>query len=147
VGDDGSIAVAFYATETLPVTDDTEWFVYGAMLRPDSPFHPWNSNFTAQSAAMRDYKQYESKHAKDAANVTGLNSTLFFNFTKGEQGPVSTGTNLHALHDFFEIAVGPDGYLDVAYQHYVGPTNGASELYFVRGMLDEGNMTMPMRGG
>jgi hypothetical protein len=142
VGEDGTIAVAFYATESLPVAEDTDWFVYGAMLRPESPFHPANSNFTAQSEAMRQVRQYEANHTRDAANITGLNSSLFFNFTKGEEGPVCTGTNLHALHDFFECAVGPDGYLDVAYQHYVGPTNGASELYFVRGDL---NATAPSR--
>jgi hypothetical protein len=37
--------------------------------------------------------------------------------------------------DFFEIAVGPDGYLDGAYQHYVGPANGDSEIFFVRGTV------------
>ena len=109
---------------------------------------PFRAAFiSAASSAMREYKQYEAKHSVNATNITGQNSTLFFNFTRGEQGPVYTGTDLHALHDFFEIAVGPDGYLDVAYQHYVGPTNGASELYFVRGNMGNGNMTMPARGG
>jgi hypothetical protein len=96
---------------------------------------------------MRQYRQYEANHSRDAANITGLNGSLFFNFTKGEEGPVSTGTNLHALHDFFECAVGPDGHLDVAYQHYIGPANGHSELYFVRGTLGEGNMTASAEGG
>jgi len=109
---------------------------------PESPFHPANTNFTARSEAMRQYRQYEADHSDDKANITGLNSTLFFNFTKGEEKPVYTGTDLHALHDFFEVAVGPDGYLDVAYQHYVGPTNGASEMYFVRGNI---NATSPSR--
>ena len=129
VGDDGSVGVAFYATDTLPVTNDTEWHIFGAMLRPSSPFHPFNANFTTASGAMRQYRLNEANHSKSPANMTALNGTLFFNFTRGEQGPVYTGTNLHALHDFFEIAVGPDGYLDVAYQHYVGPANGASALY------------------
>jgi len=142
VGDDGTIGVAFYATRSLPVAQDTEWYLYGAMLRPESPFHPANTNFTARSEAMRQYRQYEADHSDDKANITGLNSTLFFNFTKGEEKPVYTGTDLHALHDFFEVAVGPDGYLDVAYQHYVGPTNGASEMYFVRGNI---NATSPSR--
>ena len=147
VGDDGTIAVATYATDTLPVTADTEWFVYGAMIRPDSPFHPWNSAFPSQSEQMRAQRQSQAKHAANATNITALNATLFFNFTRGEQGPVYTGTDLHALHDFFEIAVGPDGYLNVAYQHYVGPTNGASELYFVRGNLGQGNSTVAARRG
>jgi len=136
VGEDGSIGAAFYATESLPVTEETPWYVYGAMLRPQSPFHPANANFTQQAAAMQEWKAYQARHSSNATNITGLNSTLFFNFTKGEQGPVDTGNNMHALHDFFEIAIGPDGYLDVAYQHYVGPANGASELYFVRGTFD-----------
>ena len=136
VGDDGTISVATYATLELPVTDQTEWYVYGAMIRPQSPFHPANPGFAAQSEAMRQYVGYELNHTSDPANITGLNSTLFFNFTRAEEGPVYTGTDLHALHDFFECAVGPDGYIDVAYQHYVGPTNGASELYFVRGSFN-----------
>jgi len=147
VGDDGTIGIAFYVTETLPVTADTEWYLYGAMLRPSSPYHPANPAFNKTGSAMREYKQYVAKHSDNPDNITGQNSTLFFNFTRGEQGPAYTGTDLHALHDFFEIAVGPDGYIDVAYQHYVGPTNGASELYFVRGNLGQGNMTLPMRNG
>ncbi len=147
IGDDGTIAVATYATETLPVTADTRWFVYGAMIRPDSPFHPFNTAFPDRSRAMMEQRQALAKHATNATNITALNATLFFNFTRGEEGPVYTGTDLHALHDFFEIAVGPDGWLDVAYQHYVGPTNGASELYFVRGNLGAGNMTTPMGRG
>jgi len=147
VGDDGTIAVATYATDTLPVTADTEWYLYGAMIRPDSPFHPFNSAFENTSAAVRAQRQAQAARSDNATNITALNATLFFNFTRGEQGPVYTGTDLHALHDFFEIAVGPDGYLDIAYQHYVGPTNGASELYFVRGNMGEGNTTMPARSG
>jgi hypothetical protein len=36
-----------------------------------------------------------------------------------------------------ECAIGPDGYLNVAYQYYVGPANGQSDLYFVRGTLPQ----------
>jgi hypothetical protein len=147
VGDDGTIAVATYATDTLPVTADTEWYVYGAMIRPDSPFHPFNPGFPNQSKALTEQRQAQFRHATNTTNGTALNATLFFNFTRGEEGPVYTGTDLHALHDFFEIAVGPDGWLDVAYQHYVGPANGHSDLYFVRGNLGQTNATLAAGGG
>jgi hypothetical protein len=145
VGDDGTVAVAFYATESVPVTDQSEWYIYGGMIRPDSPFHPANPGFEAQSNATRTALLAEAKHSVNATNLTNLNSTLFFNFTKGEQAPCTTGSNLHDLHDFFEIAVGPDGYLDIAYQHYIGPANGHSDLYFVRGTLGGANSTAAVR--
>jgi len=141
VGDDGTVAVAFYATEGVPVTSNSTWHIYAGLIRPDSPFHPANPGYGAQVAAMQKYLGYEANHTANATNITTLNSTLFFNFTRGEQGPCTTGTNLHDLHDFFEIAVGKDGYLNVAYQHYVGPANGHSDLYFVRGTTTGGNST------
>jgi hypothetical protein len=147
VGEDGTVAVAFYGTESVPVTDQSEWFVYAAMIRPDSPFHPTNPAYEATVNATQKALLKEIAHSKDPANITNANSTLFFNFTKGEQGPCTTGTNLHDLHDFFEIAVGPDGYLNVAYQHYIGPANGHSELYFVRGTLPGGTDTNATRAG
>ena len=101
VGDDGSLAVAFYATDDLPVSDKSEWYVMGAMQR---------------DAALDPIK---------------------FNFSRADPKPVYVGSNLHALHDFFEIGVGPDGYLNIAYQYYVGPDNGRSDLYFVRGTLPD----------
>ncbi len=147
VGEDGTVAVAFYATESVPVTDQSEWHIYAGMIRPDSPFHPLNPGFAAQVNATQQALRNESHHAADPANITNMDSTLFFNFTRGEQGPVDVGSNLHDLHDFFEIAVGPDGYLNVAYQHYIGPANGHSELYFVRGTLRSGNETNTTRTG
>jgi hypothetical protein len=147
VGEDGTVALAFYATESVPVTDKSEWHIYAGMIRPDSPFHPLNPGYGAQVNATQQALRKEAGLAKNANNITNLNSTLFFNFTKAEQAPCTTGANLHDLHDFFEIAVGPDGYLNVAYQHYVGPANGHSELYFVRGKLEQGNATAPARGG
>jgi len=147
VGDDGSIGVSFYAVDSLPVTAETKWYIYAAMLRPESPFHPWNRDFENTSMAMQAQRKAESARASDKADLTALDGTLFFNFTKAEEGPVYTGNDLHALHDFFEIAVGPDGYLNVAYQHYVGPTNGASMLYFVRGTLPSAGNTNSTRAG
>lgn len=141
VGDDGSVAMAFYGTESMPITDKSEWYLFSAMLRPDSPFHPANPGFEAQSNATHMALQARAKGMVNSTNITNLNSTVFFNFTKGENAPCTTGTNLHDLHDFFEIAIGPDGYLNVAYQHFVGPANGNSQMYFVRGKLPEGGAT------
>jgi hypothetical protein len=134
VGDDGTIAVATYATDTLPVGDDTEWYVYGAMIRPDDPMHPL-MNPSACTGSVCTVPTGNQTGGHNATGNESGNYSLKFNFTRAEQGPVYTGTNLHALHDFFEIAVGPDGYLNIAYQHYVGPSNGQSDLYFVRGTL------------
>ena len=91
--------------------------------------------------------QQLASRSSDPENITTLNATLFFNFTKGEDAPCTTGSNLHDLHDFFEIAVGPDGYLDVAYQHFVGPANGNSQLYYVRGTLPPGGATNSTAAG
>jgi len=148
VGDDGSVAVAFYATDSVPVTDQSEWHLYAGMLRPDSPYHPANPGFDAQVGQMQDYLRYRANHSSNESNITAaLNNTVFFNFTKGEEAPCTTGSNLHDLHDFFEIALGPDGYLNVAYQHYIGPANGHSELYFVRGTIPPGSATNATRAG
>ena len=104
MGPDGSLGVAFYATDDLPLSDESEWYVMGAMQR--DPIH----------------------------------NELMLNFSRADPEPVYVGSNTHALHDFFEIAVTPDGALNVAYQYYVGPENGHSDLYFVRGDL---NRTAP----
>ncbi|MGQ9582850.1 MAG: sialidase family protein [Thermoplasmatota archaeon] len=121
VGPDGSVGVAFYATRTLPVSDQSEWHIYGGMLRPG----PDGRINVLANASWRD----------ELPSPYGHPRTLRFNFTKGEEGPCYVGSDLHALHDFFEIVVGYDGYLNVAYQHYIGPENGHSELFFVRGTL------------
>ena len=107
VGEDGSLGVAFYATDTLPLSDKSEWYLYGALQRDP------------------------------------INDPAHLNFSIADPTPCYVGTNTHALHDFFEIAVGPDGYLNIAYQYYVGPENGHSDLYFVRGTLpDDINATI-----
>lgn len=61
--------------------------------------------------------------------------SINLNFSKATGDPPYIGSNLHALHDFFEIVVDPSGALDVAFQHYDGPCNGCSDLYFIRGTL------------
>ena len=153
VGEDGSVAVAFYATDSsttggAPVTDQSEWHLYAGMLKPDSPYHPANPAFVNASKTMQNYLIYEANHTKNATNATAaMNNTVFFNFTKGDPKPCSTGTNLHDLHDFFEIAIGPDGYLNVAYQYFVGPTNGASEMCYGRGALAAGGALNSTRAG
>lgn len=101
-GPDGRLAVAFYATEDLPVSANSTWYLYGGMAR-SAPF-----------------------------------GKIEMNFSRASEDPTYVGDDLHALHDFFEIVIGPDGALNVAFQHYVGPCNGCSELYFVRGSLPEG---------
>jgi hypothetical protein len=62
------------------------------------------------------------------------------NFTRADPNPVYVGTDYHALHDFHEDCFTPDGAFNIAYQYYVGPGNGDSDLYYVRGELpDEGD--------
>jgi hypothetical protein len=55
------------------------------------------------------------------------------NCKKADPTPVYAGTDYHALHDFHENCFSPDGAFNIAYQYYVGPGNGDSDLYFVRG--------------
>jgi hypothetical protein len=98
-GPDGSVAVAFYATEDLPVSESSTWYIYAGMQR----------------------------HAD--VDVIELN------YSKADPTPVYQGNDYHALHDFFEICITPDGALNIAYQYYVGPGNGDSMLYYVRGEL------------
>ncbi len=101
VGPDGSFAAAFYATEDLPVSRDSEWYLYGAMDLQASGDEP------------------------------------SLNFSRADPDPCYVGSDLHALHDFFEIVIGPDKALNIAYQYYVGPENGRSDMYFVRGTWPE----------
>ncbi len=100
-GPDGSVGVIFYATQDLPVAENSTWYVYGAMQR----------------------------HA-DVADID-------LNFSIADPTPVYEGDNYHALHDFFECCISPDGALNIAYQYYIGPGNGDSMLYYVRGELPE----------
>jgi hypothetical protein len=103
-GPEGSVGVIFYATQDLPVADNSTWYVYGAMQK------------YADSVDMDDIQ---------------------LNFSKADENPVYEGTDYHALHDFFECCISPDGALNVAYQYYVGPGNGDSMLYYVRGEFPE----------
>ncbi len=100
-GPDGSVAVAFYATERLPVDDESEWYLYGAM------------QFNADQGELN------------------------LNFSIADPDPCYVGSNLHALHDFFEIVISPDMALNIGYQYYIGPENGRSDMYFVRGTIED----------
>jgi len=101
IGPEGSLGVAFYATDTLPISESSEWYLYGALQR------------------------------------NAIDSPLELNFSIADPTPCYVGTNTHALHDFFEVVVGQDGYLNIGYQYYIGPENGHSDLYFVRGTVNE----------
>lgn len=68
---------------------------------------------------------------------SALFGQIVMNFSIASEEPLYQGEDLHALHDFFEVVITPDGALNVAFQHYVGPCNGCSALYFVRGELPE----------
>jgi hypothetical protein len=63
---------------------------------------------------------------------------ISINITKADETPVYTGIDYHALHDFHEDCISPDGAFNIAYQYYVGPGNGDSDLYYVRGELPPG---------
>lgn len=65
-----------------------------------------------------------------------------FNFTIADPQVLYTGDDLHALHDFFEICIAPDGSLNIGYQVNIGehPFEDGEEqryLYFVRGEFME----------
>jgi hypothetical protein len=98
-GPDGSVGVAFYATRDLPVSTDSEWYLYGGM------------------------------------QLNATEGDLNMNFSIADPTPCYVGDNLHALHDFFEIVITPDLAMNIGYQYYIGPENGHSDMYFVRGSL------------
>jgi hypothetical protein len=100
-GPDGSVGVAFYATTTLPVSSDSEWYLYGAL------------------------------------QLNASSGDLDLNFSIADPTPCYVGDNLHALHDFFEIVISPDMALNIGYQYYIGPENGHSDMYFVRGTIEQ----------
>ena len=100
-GPDGSVAVAFYATDRLPVDDESEWYLYGAM------------------------------------QLNADQGELNLNFSIADPTPCYIGSNLHALHDFFEIVITPDMALNIGYQYYIGPENGHSDMYFIRGKIED----------
>lgn len=73
-----------------------------------------------------------------AINATdGKLNDIEMNITKADPTPCYAGTDYHALHDFHENCFSPDGAFNIAYQYYVGPGNGNSDLYYVRGELSE----------
>lgn len=100
-GPEGSVAVAFYATKELPVSAESEWYLYGAM------------------------------------QLNASEGDLNLNFSIADPTPCYVGDNLHALHDFFEIVISPDMALNIGYQYYIGPENGHSDMYFVRGTIEQ----------
>ena len=106
IGLDGTLGVAFYATDDLPVSEDSEWYIYGGLQR------------------------------------NAIEDPINMNLSIADPDPVYVGSDLHALHDFFEIVVGHDGSINIAYQYYIGPENGHSDMYFVRGNLPELNQTL-----
>jgi hypothetical protein len=59
------------------------------------------------------------------------------NTTQADPTPCYVGTDYHALHDFHENCISPDGAFNIAYQYYVGPGNGDSTLLYVRGELTD----------
>jgi hypothetical protein len=65
---------------------------------------------------------------------------IVINCTKADPTPVYAGTDYHALHDFREDCFTPDGAFNIAYQYFVGPGNGDSDLYYVRGELRDGTL-------
>jgi hypothetical protein len=99
-GPDGSVAVAFYATQQLPVDEESEWYLYAAM------------------------------------QLNADQGDLNLNFSVADPTPCYIGSNLHALHDFFEIVISPDMALNIGYQYYIGPENGHSDMYFIRGRIE-----------
>jgi len=101
IGADGSLGVTFYASDDLPISSKSEWYIMGGIQR------------------------------------NAIQDPVHMNFSRADPHPVYVGSDLHALHDLMECAIGPDGYLNVAYQYYVGPANGQSDLYFVRGTLPQ----------
>jgi hypothetical protein len=106
-GPDGSVAVAFYASKDLPISDESEWYLYGGM------------------------DLFSTVKEPD------------INFTIADPTPCYIGEDLHALHDFFEIVISPDMALNIAYQYYIGPENGRSDMYFVRGEWGKQEMPAP----
>jgi len=65
-----------------------------------------------------------------------------FDFQVADPNVLYTGNDLHALHDFFEIVIAPDGSINIAYQMNVGehPYEDGEEqryLMFVRGDVEE----------
>ena len=81
MGPEGSLGVAFYATDTLPLSDDSERYLYRTLQR------------------------------------NAIDSPLELNFSIADPTSCYVGTNTHSLHDFFEVVVGHDGYLNIGYQY------------------------------
>jgi hypothetical protein len=72
-----------------------------------------------------------------AMQLDAAEGNLSLNFSIADPTPCYVGDNTHALHDFFEIVITPDKALNIGYQYYIGPENGHSDMYFVRGTIEE----------
>lgn len=119
VGPNGVVGVGFYATQDLPLSDTSKWYVYGGLA------------FGADGNTNRTYGNEAISMAFDEKGMPQ------FNFTKADPTAVYTGSDLHALHDFFEVAVGPDYALNIAYQYTLGheSEDGERKLHFARGAV------------
>lgn len=74
-----------------------------------------------------------------AGSARALNGTPVFEFQQAAPEVVYTGQDLHALHDFYECAIGPDGALHIAYMHSQDTTEpgqdyGIRDVFYVRGV-------------
>lgn len=92
--------ISFYGTTDVPVTSNSSWYLYAAVVDDPSP---------------GDKIHYEIMDPE----------------------PLYVGDDLHALHDFFEVVISPDGSLNIAYQQNIGqhPYEAGEEqryLKFVR---------------
>jgi len=122
-GPAGVVGVAFYATKDLPLSASSKWFLYGGLaVGADG-----NASFTTAGRTF-----------EPTVDASGF---PVFDFSIGDPTPAYVGANREALHDFFEVAVGPDGALNVAYMHspvYVESGGEATQtnrlLYFARGL-------------
>jgi hypothetical protein len=72
-----------------------------------------------------------------AMQMNASQGDLNLNFSIADPTPCYIGEDLHALHDFFEIVISPDMALNIGYQYYIGPENGHSDMYFVRGKIEQ----------
>ena len=66
-----------------------------------------------------------------------------FDFQIADPQILYTGNDLHALHDFFEIVIAPDGSINIGYQRNIGEhpyENGEEQRYlmFIRGEVENG---------
>ena len=70
-----------------------------------------------------------------AGMARALDATPEFRFARAAPEPVYKGNDLHSLHDFFEIAIGPDETLHIGYQHTEGASSedGLRRIFYAQG--------------